>query len=560
VALPIVMANTIIKATNDTFVADENLTIGTCNGTLSLNTTANYGNLSCVILEEVSNAGDYHIAHTLAYFKFPPTAINQIITDVKLNISLSTSGGTFNKTVFYVPDSSWNELTLSYANGSAYRTYYSIGTTNITKKQSSSLFNKTLISNLYLENNNTLAFIGFGNAGYQGSISYVGNAVYAFSNDIGINTTFLNLTTVDYKRDLINITDAHVIYYDIDSGYWTNNTYFSEADFKYDVDNYILYTFRPVAILQDASNIGGASREFSGDSLNTTTCAGQSYDILPITGIDPVDYANPTSGYGWHYSTLCFNLSGKHNGIAFYGAIKVMNNRNNRYDAGSCILNNCLELDFYAAEYAPTYNAFGAPTILPNPALSGINVSISYPTLLGLNSYVVYRYNDTHAGNWSPWFYAGIAAVNYTTNHLAIINGNDVYATNYMFYMFGNDSSGVNYTSSNYTFNALGYNTVFDNQTGNSTIPGALKRLQDSGFCSDLSSCTWIFGGVLLVIITGFAFVFGGFKLGLLAAVGSITVFSWIGLLPQFLMIPLIVIIALELTMIFRKVLGGRNN
>lgn len=362
---------------------------------------------------------------------------------------------------------------------------------------------------------------------------------FNISSKEGGHAAFLNVTNDVYKSGYVEAINPHDLYFDFESGTW-NATFFFEQDFEWDTDNNQIIPYDAASFYYRFDNSSNAS-------LGYTDCSIVSPSAYKYTTIINI---NQDQSLG-HYDTYCFNLTLDHNGQIFYGAIKVID-----YST-YCILGDCHDVRFYWAIYSPDLNIFSEPTLNPNPPMQGMNLSVQWTTSKDMYGNTKYRWYDVNNKSMTGWYYAYDSNSSYRQVHETIINGRYVNPVYYEIYLRGNGTDGTNYTSILWSFYASGNNTVFTVVTENTTVPGALQNIADTGFCSGVTGCLYVLTGILTAGFTGAAFFFGGKKFGIVTLLGCILVFGFEQWLPAYIVIPVLVIAVMIIVKPFKGLFGG---
>jgi hypothetical protein len=354
------------------------------------------------------------------------------------------------------------------------------------------------------------------------------------SSKEGGNPPYLLFNITTYLNGTVTNTDLNgFIEFDFE-GPFKNTTTFPSADFLY---------------------ISSTNSLIPNNALNTTIAiadvsTGQDNDIDTrierCTSISSYVYTQQfPNPYPGQYNYYCFNLSSTHGGKPFYGMIKVINNSNVRG-------NSSIDFDYYYAVMSPLHLIFTPPTISPNPAQVGLNLSVQTRTNSPIGNTIMYFYYNA-SGNIST--VQGLNDINGDGNrvvHNFIINGQAVLPAVYSVYFTGIDlTNNTVVTSATYTFNV---SLPFNAQVNNSILPTAIDRLVSGGIVATHQDGLWLFGGLVLVMGTLFAYIFaGGIKVAIITAVSLIAILGLMGFLPYFIIVPVIVIVVI---LIGKGVLG----
>lgn len=174
-------------------------------------------------------------------------------------------------------------------------------------------------------------------------------------------------------------------------------------------------------------------------------------------------------------------------------------------------------------------------------------VSVTWISTQQTDGDLFYRYSLFNTNSWSPWFNKHVDNVSYI--HTAYINESlDGYTYQYYVYA-GSARDNNNGSYYNYTVGAYGI------LNGGGAVPIAVSRLEASGFCSG-STCIYIFGFFVTAFVAVLSFFFGGVKNGAVFTASTIVVLAVIGLLPWFMLIP-IVLYVVAYIMKHMNIFGG---
>lgn len=535
--------NLIVNITDDTFAwLDVNVSADICNYgyNFNLSNETNYGeNETILALYFKADSQPYNLK---SYFKFnTSTAQNKIIKNVTMmsyKLYSSCGAGTTVKPISFLSNDTWNKSTLTGINAPAGENSFNIlrilATGTLFK--SDNLMNYSKFADDVYNDNSTTLVMGKEHAPFPGCAAAF-NSVCIKSNELSSLGSWLNFTLVDYLSGNITANNAQDIYFDFETGTW-NATAFYEADLYYDAKNNVLWPMYPTTI---------SANPIYSDNLTNQSLAALACSVTSVNTFGGYSNSKKYPNERYYetpkiYDQWCFEQQGSHGGRNFYGAIKIVGYENGDFLA--CPLGDCKLVQFYWAMYAPTFTTFQLLNLVPDPPVANINLTITWTTTNETYGWITYRYNNS--GNWTGWFSAFEDNVSaYGAGHSAVINGAHIVATNYQYYLNGNDTAGNNYTSDIGVFTAISQNitgTPFTNVTENTTVPGAIQDLVDSGFFPSLEMGTWAFGLIIVGVITGFLFWVGGLKLGFAGFVSSATACSVYGLLPIYVFIFLIVI------------------
>lgn len=251
---------------------------------------------------------------------------------------------------------------------------------------------------------------------------------------------------------------------------------FPQADFKYNVQDNV------ITPQNGATAVWVAADATMSNTLSEQACASAvGYSAAPL----PSPNTNPGE-----YSVYCFNLSSKHRGYPFFGAIKVLN-----VDSGGFF--NSGDFAFFSAAYGPAFTGFSALDRSPFIVDPGVNVTYTWATSTPLSTGLQYSYYDPVAGRaFGP--NTAIYDGNLTTSHSVTIPGLVIQAARtFTVRVFGQDGVGVTHWStipSNFTVTGIAGNLTeeqlqsiaFQNFTGSWV---AFIREQDTGIYQS-GTCT----------------------------------------------------------------------
>jgi hypothetical protein len=385
----------------------------------------------------------------------------------------------------------------------------------------------TAITGIYSNDTLTL-FIGstFFSPG-SGSPANLNASIYSINSIFVNNYPRLNITVVDYLNGTKSNTDL-TTYTMLD--FETRVTLTGQT-----IDAMDLFYLPAInSIYPNAGN--GVSLAYATTSTTPDNdLQTRIRDCYSISSYN-TDAHNPNINPGV-YSYICVNLSSRHQGKPFYGMLKIINNTNVRGNATN-------EFDYYYAVASPNYIVWSTPTLSPDPAQIGSNLTIGTTTTITLvNAVMFFRYNAS--GNFTPWGTVNSEYFNsYNDVHSFILNNQYVTSASYQIYFIANDGV-INYTSQVFSFTV---SQPFYNQTNQSALPGALSGLVASGVVPDISSALWFFSSLIVVMGTGLAFWFGGLKFGLLSCVSLIVSLALMGFLPGFIVIPIFIVVGIVIT------------
>ncbi len=248
----------------------------------------------------------------------------------------------------------------------------------------------------------------------------------------------------------------------------------------------------------------------------------------------------------------CLYQDDKNNGtLRIDGAFAM--NRSVQADPSTTLRN----VTFNIAYFTNNTNIISNIRIIPTQPIQNENVTVRFDSSLLSNGTVFYRSVPipVNSTDLDDALFASAFQNLSTTIHAVDINGSEIVQDRfYQFFVVAGDT--VNNNSDNFFNFTVGAFSVFE---GDPTAPLAEDIIPNIAIQLgiDFSSFVYILGMVLLLLCTGAAWMWGGEKMGM--AVG-ITVFVseiTVGLLPFFLLIPLLVVMALAVTSIIMKKFGG---
>ena len=145
----------------------------------------------------------------------------------------------------------------------------------------------------------------------------------------------------------------------------------------------------------------------------------------------------------------------------------------------------------------------------------------------------------------------------YQTNHAVTINRAALVPAQYEFYFQGQDQGGANYTSATYNFTLA----FFDNQGNQSMLPTAISRIVDTGFVPSYEYGIYLFGMIILLLVTGLAFVYGGgTNTAIPVFIAMLITEGLIGFLPIYVIVPFIFIAVMFIVRFMMKGFGREGN
>lgn len=180
---------------------------------------------------------------------------------------------------------------------------------------------------------------------------------------------------------------------------------------------------------------------------------------------------------------------------------------------------------------------------------AGATVTVGWVSTMPSTGYLYYRHAPFNTNNYSSWYFV-YAPMN-DNIHTATIN-NTIDATTYQYYVTAGgviaNNSGAYYNFTVEAFGALG--------GSDASLPTAISRLEASGFCSG-STCVYIFGFLIVGFVAVLSFFFGGVKLGATITASSIVMLAVIGLLPWFMLVPIVLYVVVFIVRHFNPLGGG---
>lgn len=530
---------------NDTYIVTPgtNDVASTWCGNVS-NSSVNKGLWNNLSLWCKAGVGNYY--ETLMKFNIT-TAQSKIIKNLSFSYHMLESGGSSLLTLYFSYNNSWvdtskNSGTIDSNGGIAFKTFQSSNLKSVWNTTYTPL-NETGVSFLSYVYNSTDGIITLFNN--NSDVGGTGTN-FSFNSMDSAFSPMLNFTLIDYLSGNVSITDLTGLCLDFESGSYNDNaTSVSDCtgstwDLFYDLTTNKITPIEPIAFAGRTTSDSNASL----GSLDCNLFGPSAYTYNQYTNVNPP--ATPKL-----YDMFCFNQSYVHAVKGFYGAIKIVNNTNVRYSL-ECPLNDCPDLDLYWAIYSPSFATFSAPVLQPNPPIAGINLTVQWTTTIPMYGGVYFRYNVS--GNMSSYYTVYDSNTSYRTTHLIVIPASYILSYKYEYYLIGNGSTGSNYTSIMFNFTALGVTELITENTTIAGSSGALQRLVDAGLVSDYNQAKWFFGGLIILIMGGFAFWFGGMKIGMVSTMLLLLALSTVGLLPGFVLLPVIAVAVLVIITLLQKV------
>lgn len=264
------------------------------------------------------------------------------------------------------------------------------------------------------------------------------------------------------------------------------------------------------------------------------------YAIGFETGIDQPVVGGADAPYP--QDTFCFNLTNRVNSCdsgQIFGAIRVL--RTGTYCLG--FLNCPTVFDFYWKIYTQSGNfTFGPTSFNPSDTTTASNgLLLSWNTSApGIPSIIYNILLPSGTTTANATILSPNGSVANRANSLAFVS--PVQTGFYTYWLVANTAGGV-FESEQRNFTVGFFNPSSQAQQN---LNPALQGLESTGFCSgDL--CGWYIGFIIWIAFTIAAWYLGDMKLGLGVALGLGTVEAIFNLLPQILLIPVIVFVAIEI-------------
>jgi len=540
---------------------------GAPGGNLNYNSTRNYNGYNQTQLVFVAQPN----LDLRGFYKFYNIPIqSKIITSVswEWNLSYSNCGGKVNRTLFLQTVSA-DLSTITYLNMPSLGSAYPIGKyANIIQHNDPSLYRvsplinfttyindsgqRRLLKELYDSDFTLLEVDKNLYNGTSGALNnnLCGSAPGAGGNRLCIQATEkggnlaprLHFTTLDYLGDFRNYTFAfggnNQFFFDFESGF-QNFTGFDEADvgYNHEFNVFTTYDIPQDIFLMSASGQTPVGNPNNLDDLATIDCKTAQVKLGAQTSLV-------------ENMTLCINLTSEHNGVKdWWGMIKVKKIVRNYvlfvYNGGY--------IEYYYALSAPGRSMFSGVALNPDPPIYESDLLVRWDTSIPMTSTLGYRtvYNSTNIGAWTFKFNTTLQEA----NHYFVISYKDIKNGILQFNISGIDGNGSNYTYP--IFNrTIGFSNVFTN--GSAQIPQAIQRLVDNGLVPDTTTGVWFFGIVLLIVATLFSMWFlDSLEFGLTVLITGMFIMSAIGILPIFIIIPMLILAVLILVHFIRRSIHG---
>lgn len=234
-----------------------------------------------------------------------------------------------------------------------------------------------------------------------------------------------------------------------------------------------------------------------------------------------------------------------------YGVFSLIENR---YDLGdSASARHDIRFSF-ASYNLSSYDVVTGVSHTPQIPQPNQNVTVTFYSGQNNNGAVFWRYrNLTGDLSYSMWL-SNIQSTS-STFHSIIINSAFI-LDNKFYQYYVTSGTNVNNNSDNFYNFTVGAFGQIGGDTG-SVLPTAINRLEASGFCSG-STCVYIFGFFVTAFVAVISFFYGGVRLGATMTAAAITVFAVIGLLPWFMLIPIVLYVVIYI-MLHLNLFGGNN-
>lgn len=203
---------------------------------------------------------------------------------------------------------------------------------------------------------------------------------------------------------------------------------------------------------------------------------------------------------------------------------------------------------------------YGVGHVPTNPP-ANFNTTVSFYSTLAGDTQLFYRYRNVTDNNsessFTGWF-VQTKSENVTVHNIVINSANILDGKFYQYFVGSGTTNNTN-SGNYYNFTVGTFGSGISggvSSTGNGTLTESIINLQNSGLCTG-SSCIWLFIGIpILAIFTILAWYFGGSMLGKATFLALLTIESIAGLLPIFVIIPIIILVAYLIARMF-GVFGG---
>lgn len=326
-------------------------------------------------------------------------------------------------------------------------------------------------------------------------------------------------------------------------------------DFVLDTSNNILKIGSAVGAQREADSPAGLPVSQPTSILETRRCSAESYVTDPIYDIG-AEMPN-------FFRQICFDLSDQHGDRAFYGVFQMVNSTcPNIFGCdGLPLQNNGRDVEIFLAFLSPENFQVDFNFIVPNQPQAGDTVEFDVVTTKNATGFIQYRKADADANFsnisvFSGWFVLNGSA-NKTLHRIKLFNVSD--DTFYQFFAYAEDNSGsVVYDNNtdlyyNFTVGVAGIvEPGFDNAT---LVEGARDFAEATGI--SFSNAVYFFSFIVIIITVVIAFLAGGFNAAIAAFIVELTAFAIVGLLPVFLLIPMLVLASLLVAYIIKKLVIG---
>jgi len=207
------------------------------------------------------------------------------------------------------------------------------------------------------------------------------------------------------------------------------------------------------------------------------------------------------------------------------------------------------------AQFNNLTNLISNVRVVPEQPQGQQNVTIRFDSTFPTNGTVFYKsvglpVNQTQLDNA---LFASAFQNLTTTSHAVEINGSEIFnGLFYQFFVISGDTIDNN-SDNFYNFSVGAAETFEANDTA--IVPKGIEDVSDI-IGVPFGDVTFAFGMVLLLGSTVLSIMAGGMKLGLSVFGSELVIFTLIGILPQFLVIPIIAITALGIALFIKKVMG----
>jgi hypothetical protein len=247
--------------------------------------------------------------------------------------------------------------------------------------------------------------------------------------------------------------------------------YFGGADFRYDAGSLLV----PKNDLVPYSTASLLKTDGSPDNnLNRANC-GYLWDYSATI-------RNPNVQ---GYDTFCFNQSSQHNGLQYFGAIKVIR---------STYINNVSKFDFYWALQRDDFNVFTTVSTNPKPPVVNRSLDIYYTSSKALTTEG--RVREITSGSYSPFFTLNGSSVLQNSHTITVPAFYLENEGSFEFLPSGRDVNNVTYSGLQ-GIDSFYFSTTFGNLTAPYETPNyadalIILPLDENGF-SIAADCNFIF-------------------------------------------------------------------